>query len=458
MKHNVEKLRLKHSEFIYDSFKYSFENNDISIVFNFRIKPNIAFSPRIVIHDAVKNINNLDREIIDNLIFHLGLIESLSYWKATCSPIIKIKAAKLTDSQIAWWKILIINGMGEYFFKNDIDFTKKDFLSIISSSKNSFKAKEINQINTSYVTMVGGGKDSIVSIEMLKQAELNQQLMILNQTSASKRIVKTSDINGSIKITRIIDPNLLKLNKSGYLNGHTPFSAYLAFLGILLAVIYKGKYIIASNERSSDEENLYFKGEKINHQYSKTISFERAFRNYSSTFITPSVTYFSLLRPLWEIQISKIFSDYPKYHNIFISCNIGQKQNLWCCECPKCFSVFILLYPFLGKRTKSIFSRNLYEDESLKPLLLQLAGIEKPKPFECVGTTEEIKAGLYLSIKKSRQISESIPSLLKYSQQNILANEKNMKSRTNTLLQGWGEDKFIPMKIKRVLKEISNGR
>ena len=73
---------------------------------------------------------DIDTKNLDNLIFHLGMAEIPTYWKTTCSPEIIIKAGGLEKSQITWWHNLLIKGMGEFFFKNKINFLKPDFVKI----------------------------------------------------------------------------------------------------------------------------------------------------------------------------------------------------------------------------------------------------------------------------------------------------------------------------------------
>ena len=74
---------------------------------------------------------------------------------------------------------------------------------------------------------------------------------------------------------------------------------------------------------------------------------------------------------------------------------MGQQAGVWCCNCPKCLSTFILLFPFVGpKRIERIFLHNLYEDERLINLLDSLISEDRVKPFECVGTPEEVKEAL----------------------------------------------------------------
>ncbi len=67
---------------------------------------------------------------MNNLVFHLGLMEIPTYWKATCSPEIVVKAGPLNKEQIKWWKDLIIKGMGQFFYENKIDWRSSNFLKI----------------------------------------------------------------------------------------------------------------------------------------------------------------------------------------------------------------------------------------------------------------------------------------------------------------------------------------
>ena len=48
------------------------------------------------------------------------MVELVSYWKITCSPEVIVEAGVLNDRQILWWKDLYFNGLGEFFYVNDI--------------------------------------------------------------------------------------------------------------------------------------------------------------------------------------------------------------------------------------------------------------------------------------------------------------------------------------------------
>ena len=64
---------------------------------------------------------------------------------------------------------------------------------------------------------------------------------------------------------------MLQLNKEGFLNGHTPFSALVAFSSVIAARMAGLSYIALSNESSANESTV--QGSTVNHQYSKSFKF-----------------------------------------------------------------------------------------------------------------------------------------------------------------------------------------
>ncbi|MDR0532184.1 MAG: hypothetical protein LBG83_09000 [Oscillospiraceae bacterium] len=193
----------------------------------------------------------------------------------------------------------------------------------------------------------------------------------------------------------MIDAALLQRNAEGYWNGHTPFSAIVAFLGLYGAYLVGAGELVLSNEASANEPSV--PGTKINHQYSKSYAFERDMNDYIGRRFGLPVRYFSLLRPFHELQIAKQFAALPQYHFAFKSCNVGSKQNVWCCKCAKCLFVYLMLAPFLPtERMFDIFGENLLRSPDLQEDLLALVGGTNQKPFECVGTVKEARAAIEL--------------------------------------------------------------
>jgi len=451
-------LRTKYPKFVYQKYSHKISGNNLEIFFDFKTGPDISFQPKLLIKNiSTEMIKRIGEGALDNLIFNLGMIESLSYWKATCSKEIIVRAGYLSKNQIRWWKELILDGMGQYFFENKIDFRKPDFIDIKSESLKQNKEIRVNQSNRILVP-VGGGKDSIVTLEILKKAKKNIGCFSLNPTDAAMRIMKISGCKNPIIVRRIIDDRLLKMNRRGFLNGHTPFSAYLAFLSFLLAAVFDYKYIALSNERSSNEGNVKYLGKEINHQWSKSFEFEQRFRSYSKKYLNGGIEYFSFLRPLYEIQIAKLFSRHSKYFPIFLSCNEAYKTNSdrkkplkkWCGKCSKCLFAFVILYPFIEENVLiDIFGKNLFKEKGLMPIIEELTGQKRFKPFECVGTIKESLAAFYMSWQKAKKAGD-LPLLLNYFEKRILKKYPKLEKESKEILDSYNIKNNLPEDLKKL--------
>ncbi|HTK03610.1 MAG TPA: hypothetical protein VL401_02465 [Alphaproteobacteria bacterium] len=385
-------------KFYYKSYSWNLKNNDLVIDYNFAADDKYSFSPKLIFKNVTQEVVEKNKLVINNLVFNIGLVELLSYWKAFVTPEIIIECGNLDDYQLAWWKDLLLKGMGQFFYENNIDFTNENFVNFksVDTFKNNFQ--KVNVTGDAILVPVGGGKDSSVTLEILNKNFKNVSAFFLNPSVASMKTADISEVN-KVVVERYIDKKLFDLNKQGFPNGHTPFTALLSFTSVLAAILNNHKTVVFSNEQSSEEDNTKFLGQSINHQYSKTLDFENKFREYNQKYLS-NVDYFSFLRPLYDLQITKIFSRFGKYFSVIRSCNVGQKENIWCGKCPKCLSTFILFHPFLKDKTIEVFGKNLLEDESLKPMLNSLISETEVKPFECVGTREELKFALGIGDKK----------------------------------------------------------
>lgn len=438
--------------------------------FDFEIPPGISFRPKVIIQNvSPRDIERVGESAFSNFVFHLGLAEMPSYWKVTASPRIVIEAGFLVKSQIAWWRDLFMKGMGQYFFENNLDFTKPNFLEIKPSFSKGYSRmktmvfpKQMNKRKTGsrILLPIGGGKDAIVTYEILSSANHHLVPFVLNPRKEQLAILRTMGERNPVAVQRAIDPALLALNRKGYLNGHTPFSAYLAFLTTLCAALFGCKYIALSNERSSNEGNVKYLGHTINHQYSKSFEFEKRFRLYNKTYLATDIEYFSFLRPLYDLQIAKVFAGHQKYFATFLSCNEAHKTKSrtkkptgkWCGKCAKCLFVFACLYPFVEtKKLENKFGWNLFEDASLIPLMEELVGEGHFKPFECVGTAKESLCAFYLSLQKTHP---PLPPLLKHFRAHIAKKHPNLHQTAKSLLSSWNQNHFLLPKFERRLKAV----
>lgn len=410
-------LRKKYPTIIYEKYDIQDYNEELLITYYFNIPGLIKFKPTLKI--LKKNITNKNVNIKyrDYLIFHIGLIELISYFKCTCSPNVVIEAGYINEEQIKWFKKLFYYGLGEFLYINGIDISKDELLNITCTRKKE-ELPKIKYNGIGNLIPVGGGKDSVVSLELLMSEYNINECFIINpkKVMLDCAYIAGYDDKKIFAVKRTIDLNLLDLNKQGYLNGHTPFSSLAAFVSYLCAYLSNKKYIVLSNEASANEATVV--GTKINHQYSKTYEFENDFNEYTKKYFNIDIKYFSLLRPLTEFQIAMLFSNYEKYHKSFKSCNVGSKNTewQWCCNCPKCLFVYIILSPYLYKeKLINIFGEDLFEKQELLETFKELLGYSKTKPFECVGTFSEVRYAVSLVIKKQ---DNNLPYLLKYYKDN----------------------------------------
>ena len=78
----------------------------------------------------------------------------------------------------------------------------------------------------------------------------------------------------------------------------------------LIAVLAGRSAVIASNEASASHGNATWHGIDVNHQWSKSLEFERLFGKWLDRDRNGGPEYFSLLRPLSELRIVKAAGDF----------------------------------------------------------------------------------------------------------------------------------------------------
>ena len=404
-------FRQNYPTFFYESYTYGIVDGDLCIEYLFNVSDQYSFRPKIRIPSkSFYQYQDVSKSQYDNLVFHIGMVELISYWKATCSPTLRIKPHALSEHQIKWWKKFYFHGLGEFFYRNSISNIDLDNFMDIESVGENLLSPHHHDVHDAVLIPVGGGKDSIVTLELLKEYPGTKRPLLINLRQTQLRVIELAGYQraDAIEIERILDSQLFVLNEKGFLNGHTPFSGLIAFLTLLMGALTKSKHIVLSNESSANESTVH--SSSINHQYSKSYEFEADFRWYVREYMSSTLNYFSFLRPLNELQISQVFSSYEKYFPVFKSCNVGSKQDRWCNACSKCLFTFIILSPFIQpKLLESIFGENLLDKVQLEHEYQQLIGETEHKPFECVGTNNEVKQALFLSFK---YYSEGKPYLL----------------------------------------------
>lgn len=414
--------------FIFSSYTFDEEKKLLLLNYQYDIH---TFQEQIDFHSLGIKISDLEqkKEVLHRIFFMIHLACGMSYFKAFCPREIEIQSGLLDQDQSDFWNQYYTKGLGEFFYKNDIDF--RDLIHFPFQNISQKIDTHIDLKNEALVP-IGGGKDSIVSAELLQKNDIPFTTFSLNEHRPIQETVKILETPHTI-VYRKIDPKLLELNASGSVfNGHVAITGILSTIVLAVALMCDKRWIILSLEKSSNYGQVEYLGEMINHQYSKSQEFQENFQLYITNYIAQGVEYISLLRSWYEIKIVEIFAPYfEKYQDIFTSCNKNFKiikeknQSKWCGECPKCAFMFALFSAFIPKeKLIETFQKNCFEDEKLIPLYEELLGISGHKPFECVGTPEETKLAFALAYTENeyngsiimklfiRSFEKEIPSIL----------------------------------------------
>lgn len=468
-----DELRLRHPRLILQRVEIDPQSAGLEIRPVLTLEPDITFTSRFIIHGVTAaHLERLAPGELEWFGLQLGLIETLSYWKAACPPVIEVAAGWLTTEQLAWWQDLLVQGLGEFFYRNQLDFTRPDLVQwVVTAPEKVFHHPNPTASTSptrSILLPLGGGKDSLVSQDLVlnwlnhsepaTRAEVGY--LVVNPTPAAVDSTRLRPVGQVITVDRQLDPQLMALNQQGYLNGHTPFSAMVAWVSSLCARLFNFETVAVSNERSSNEGNVQYLGHEINHQYSKTFAFEQSFQNYVRPVMGERPLYFSLLRPVYELQIARHFATvierYPELGQSFRSCNVGQKTNSWCGHCSKCLFAFLILSPFVAPETLSnIFGYNLLTNLELEPIALELFGKRDAKPFECVGTFEESLIATYLTWQRYQAQQLELPALLAKLVETVVAKEEHLSERSATLLSAWNTAHSLPADLEAIVKPLT---
>jgi hypothetical protein len=443
-------LRKQYPYFIYESFDWQDTGGSIQIHFDFNLAGSFHFHPviRVLKRDFLATSLFHDHGL-DTILFNLGMIELISYWKAACPPKVIIKPFHLDISFAEWWKKLFFKGLGEFFYLNGLQPRSDDFLEIITETDRP-PVKLQRSFTDGYIVPVGGGKDSALSLEVLRGKQMHP--MVINPLPPMFETIGRAGMTAgdTVIIERDIDPLLLDLNDRGFLNGHTPFSALVAMMGVLAAALTGYRNIALSNESSANEATVAATG--VNHQYSKSWEFENDFRWYAGQYLSEDIRYFSLLRPLNELRIASLFATMPQYFNAVKSCNVAGADNTWCGQCPKCLFAFIILSPFIDEQTLTLmFGKNMLGDRQLTGILDQLTGFTAEKPFDCVGTIGETRAALDMLVQRYHE--RSMPALLEHYRTRKRGQEMN-KVDVSGMLQAFNTEHFLNREEENRLRSL----
>ena len=327
----------------------------------------------------------------------LHLIAGVSYYKAAVPPEIVIDSYAIDADTAALLELIYVNGLGEFAYRNGLNLHGKIRFPV--SQQANTKAPELG-LREHALVAIGGGKDSLVSIEALRALGVEQTVTWIGGSQLIRACAERTGL-ATLNLGRALAPQLFDYNREGAWNGHIPVTVLNSAIMVFAAVLLGVDQVVFSNERSASYGSVIEGTGEVNHQWSKGWACERAFGEYVQREIAADLHYYSLLRPLSELAVARQFAKNDRYDAHFSSCNrnfhiLGERPaSRWCGVCPKCHFVFLALAPFMPKpRLMGIFGRNLLDDPAQIPGFDALLEYQNHKPFECVGEGRESRAAM----------------------------------------------------------------
>lgn len=328
----------------------------------------------------------------------LHWIAGVSYWKAGVPGRLVSEAGPMDRSAAEFLETLYTDGMAEFAHVNGLELTGAlEF----EASAPAPPAPLVLDLPERALVAVGGGKDSLVALDRLRDAGVEVQPFCVGASPLIEDTVRAAGLP-LLRIGRRLSPLLKSLNEAGAYNGHVPVTAINSAIGLCAALLYGYRWVVFANERSAEAATRTSDdGREINHQYSKTLAFERALRGQVAARISSGLQYFSLLRPWGELAVARAFARQHHQHPVFSSCNRNfhidgaRVEGRWCGDCPKCRFTALALGAFLDRvEVEAFMGANPLDDPGQEAGLRGLCGLGEERPFECIGTVEECRAAL----------------------------------------------------------------
>ena len=334
------------------------------------------------------------------------LLAGVSYYKTAAPGVIDLGPSALTDAELAFLREFYLQGLGEFAYRNHLDLTPLRIEARRAQAAPGQKEPTAQGQGRALVPF-GGGIDSIVVTERVRQRAEAALFVVSRPADRFDAIEAPAAVTGLpvVRAEREIDPQLLRSAEFGFLNGHVPVTGILSAIAVLAAVLNNNDAVVMSNEWSASIPTLEDHGRPVNHQFSKSETFEAAFRGVLAQAGPGMPDYFSWLRDRTELWVGQQFAALPQYHGSFRSCNKAfyadraRRYDRWCGQCDKCCFIDLILAPFLPlEALRRIFapSAEPLEDPSLAAKFRALLGASA-KPFECVGEVSECRAAVLLA-------------------------------------------------------------
>lgn len=372
--------------------------NDNLIEIWYEIKKDRYYVQVLIPDIYASQLRKLDESAKGQLFTLLGLVFSPFFFKLSDIFEIEVKTATLDKESVEFFERFLKKGLGEFRFRQGLNPSRK--VKVLASLDSGVTPIEVGS-SDDLIMLNGGGKDTIVAAELLKDAELDFTWLSIRPNATRRKVIELSGILSALEVSYKLDPKI-NVNRI-YKWGHFPHTSIVLSIGLMIAILRRARYVAAGNENSANFGNIVYHGMDVNHQYSKSFEFERGLQDFVRRRVVTDVKVFSILRPYGDLQLAWFFSRHKGYFKHFISCNrgIGRGQGEWCKECPKCAFMGLAMFPFVGvEGIEEIFGENILNRPLIRKHIVELV-TGSIKPWECVGTKDECRLALRLLLEAS---------------------------------------------------------
>jgi UDP-N-acetyl-alpha-D-muramoyl-L-alanyl-L-glutamate epimerase len=326
------------------------------------------------------------------------LLAGLSYYKAGAARRVDVGPTPLGVAGERLLQASLLEGLAEFSYRNDLPLDDV----AISGGAATVRVEVALDANRVLIPF-GGGIDSVVTTAMLSE-DLEETLFIVSPPGGRfAPLEATAAVTGLpiVRATRHLDRQLLS-DDDEFFHGHVPITAMITLLAAIAAVASGRGGVVMSNEHSASAPNLLWDGLEVNHQWSKSLAAEDLIAQALEERLGDQLVVASSLRDRSEIWVAQVFSELPRYHHVFRSCNRAFAQmnerrlDTWCGECDKCLFINLMLAPYLSRAAlRDTFHHEPLSDPAREAQLRVLVGVGlDAKPFECVGDPSESAAAL----------------------------------------------------------------
>lgn len=366
------------------------------------------FAEELELHDVDGRALAIDATdpVVAGALDLLALTTAVSYAKATLPEVIEVPplpaaartmlAGLLTDGLA---ELAHANGLGP--LDGTVEVVGPERAPAVPSS-----------LRGGELITIGGGKDSAVTAVTAARAHRRDGApagpaplaFAVNARAPMRASAELAGL-GLVTAVRRLDRTLLGLNARGAIDGHVPITAIVTTCALVAAAATGRGTVLVSNEASAAEPTRMIDGWRVNHQWSKSPEFARLLSAAVDATSGGALRVVSPLAVVPELLVARAAASLPGLTAATTSCNAGFALDAtttgWCGACPKCRFVQTMLAPFVARdRLVADLGFDALDDPD------QLAGIAAlldpaTKPFECVGTVEEVRLALDLAADRA---------------------------------------------------------